>query len=665
MASVTAPVQIPLNACLKLRTDLRITPQELGQGPCYLVEDPFRLKFYRIGVREFTFVSLLDGKTSLGQALGQAATVLGVEALSADEALAIGDWLIGCQLVDDAHLKAGDREPSSASRTGTAKTGNWLRQVWSTPFFIKMPFVNPNRLLDVALPRSAWLLGPRFLAIWVIIVTSGVCCAVWHRQDLLAPSFVLLDPGNWARLLLAWCCLTVWHETFHALACKKYGGTVPRAGVAFLMFIPAAFVDVTSSWRFSSKWQRIATAAAGMYAELFIASVAILVWSQTEDGVSHRFCYDLALMASLGTLLFNGNPLLRFDGYYMMSDLLDIPNLAPLSHQYLAYLLRRYVAGFSILPPALPPRRAVLVKSYALASACWRWLLLMSIFLWVIGTFPYLGTLVVVVVSFFYLFLPTVQDWTRLARSGAAVSRSVRQWAVVGGCVAGAASMTGIWLFGRSTVYAPAAVEYAPLTIVRSLSPGFVREVPVRSGDRVRAGQILVRLENEDLRAELVDIELVTNQSLIQGRIHHQNGEIAKSQIEATKRQALEKRKVELQRQVEALEVRAPVDGHLIGRRLESLIGQYLEAGKEITEIGNEDTKELVVAIVQDDIDVFAAHLGQAVEVRVWGAAIGKFPAMLQKVDPECAARQPAHDLVFPGGRPFAREGSPFGGSGG
>jgi putative peptide zinc metalloprotease protein len=302
-------VQVPLNATLTLRKDVSIVPQHLGQEPCYVVEDLLRSKFYRIGVREFTFISLLNGKTSLGDALGLAATTLGPEALSEQDALAIGGWLIDSQLAN--HGSAA----GSTCAAGAAARPSRLLTILRDPLFIKLPLFNPDPLLAKLLPWCGWLLGPWFFGLWIVLCAVGLYLALADMNRLLNSSYVILDRSNWFRLTVAWFCLSLWHEMFHAVACKKHGGSVPRAGLALLFFVPAAFVDLTSSWRFHSRRHRMITAAAGIYAELFVAAVAVIVWANTPEGLLHRFCYDLAFMASLTTLFVNGNPLLRFDGY--------------------------------------------------------------------------------------------------------------------------------------------------------------------------------------------------------------------------------------------------------------------------------------------------------------------------------------------------------------
>jgi putative peptide zinc metalloprotease protein len=192
--------------------------------------------------------------------------------------------------------------------------------------------------------------------------------------------------------------------------------------------------------------------------------------------------------------------------------------------------------------------------------------------------------------------------------------------ALVGASAAGACLLAGFWLGAASRVAAPAVVEYAPLTIVRAGSPGFVREVLAADGQRVDAGQVIAVLENEELRIQWADLSLAIEQSELRGRIAHQAGEISKYQVEAARRESLATKREEVAAQLAALRVQAPAGGRLIARDFPALVGQYVEIGTQLAVIGDERRKELLVAIPQGDIDVYSAQLGKPVEARLQAA---------------------------------------------
>ena len=237
----------------------------------------------------------------------------------------------------------------------------------------------------------------------------------WNH--LAVSAAVILDRENWLRLAIVWVLLKVLHELAHALACKKYGGTVPVAGVTLLFFAPLAFVDVTSSWRFRSKWHRIVTAAAGMYVELFAAALAVIYWSYSLPGLGHYLAMNIAVMAGFSTLLFNGNPLVRFDGYYILWTCFEIPNLYPSGEQYLVDLIQKFVLGREPSAQWLPPRKMAMIKVYAVASLVWRVLFFLVMTLALVGMFPYFGSLVAVLLLGFAWGVPVVRTVRQLVRN--------------------------------------------------------------------------------------------------------------------------------------------------------------------------------------------------------------------------------------------------------
>ena len=189
---------------------------------------------------------------------------------------------------------------------------------------------------------------------------------------LLASSHLIFSPHNWLSMAIVWVLLKIAHELAHALACKRYGGEVRDMGLVFILFAPAAYVDVTSCWRFSSKWQRMHVAAAGMYVELVLAAMAAIAWSQTDSLVVRHWLFNVILMASVSTLLFNANPLMRFDGYYLLADLLEIPNLSPEGSRFVQQLGSRIFFGSRPAGQSPLGWRGCSFACYGLAAWLWR-----------------------------------------------------------------------------------------------------------------------------------------------------------------------------------------------------------------------------------------------------------------------------------------------------
>jgi putative peptide zinc metalloprotease protein len=623
-------------AKLKLRTDLIFTPQQSGGRPFYLIEDPLRSKFFRLGVAEYALVSLFDGRTTIVEALRRSAAQLGPQAFTECEALAISRWLVESQL-------ATTPESAGAARVADAAQ-NALSQRHAAavnPLAIRFRLFNPDRLLDTILPWTRWLLGWPALAVWCVVLLLGIATAAMNWAQLADRSLLLFDPGNWLRLAIAWTALKIIHESFHALACKKFGGNVVRAGVMLLFFAPVAYTDVTSSWRCRSKWQRIMIAGAGIYSELFVATLAVLYWAHTSDGMLHQLAFDVLLMASLSTVLFNINPLLRFDGYYILSDLLGIPNLYSQGRQAVIGLLKRYGFGQQIVAGAESSATNRLILAYGLGALVWQGIIYLSFALIVIGALSYLGSMLAGAFLMFAIALPILRIIRETLRTGT-FDRRCHKRLIRTALVGTAIAMLLVWILARpGSITAPAVVEYAPATSIRAATAGFVREIRVESGDVVQPGQIIAVLENPELNSELAELKVSSAQAALRARICFAAHEVAKYQMEIASRVALEQRVRELDVQVTALTIRSPTRGHVVGRQLRGLVGQYLKAGAEIALVGDEDAKELIVALAQDDLESFRAELGAPVSVRIQGLGGERMSWELARIDPQAGLTPP------------------------
>jgi putative peptide zinc metalloprotease protein len=637
-----------LSAVVRLRADLVISPQPGGLEPGYLIEDPLRGRFFHVGLSEFTVLSLLDGRQTIAEALALAARSLGNQALGEREVLGICQWLMENGLAHTDVSAQSGRVSQALERVARQR-----RLARLNPLAIRLPLANPDRMLTAAMPWLGWLASPACFVAWCLVMSWAGWIVVRDWRQLTDAPLVLLDPVGGLRLLAAWVGLKLWHETLHAVFCKKYGGRVSNAGIMLLFFTPVAYVDVTSSWRFRSRWQRIATAAAGMYGECLAGGLALVAWSRLPPGGPRHLAYCVSLMALAHTLLFNANPLMRFDGYYILSDLCGVPNLAQRGSQYLAALFSQVVLGIRVPLPAWPARIGRMIRLYALAALAWRVMVYASLALFLVGWLSYLGGLLAAAMFVAAAARPLRRAWQYVRQPGRAAALDWRRIAISGTC---SVAMFGGLLAAMclpGLVRVPGVVEYAPLSIVRAASRGFVRELRVADGSLVTAGQVLLVLENEDLERKARDMALELEQATIQSRLHHQNHELAKYQAEVAQCQALKKKLAEAQAEAGQLVIRAAGDGRLIARGFDQLAGRYLEAGQEIGVIGDPQSKEVRLAIDHEDVDLVAELLGQEISVRVGGAAPRHLMAKLVRVEPQGATDLPHPALSAQVGGPL------------
>jgi putative peptide zinc metalloprotease protein len=626
----------PTTARLLLRADLVFTRQVSSADAYYVVEDLVRSKFFRVGVPEYTLISHFDGKTSIAAAIGAVASRLGDQAISPADGLAIAQWLVDAGLASPV-----DQAGNIVARSLSDHDSTERRRESFNPLAVKLTLFNPDALLGKLLPFAAPAFG--WLGVMTWIFTWSVACylVLGHWDNFASEARAILNRDHWLGLFAAWLGLKVLHESAHALACKNFGGSVLRTGVMLIFFSPVAFVDVTSSWRFASKWQRIIVSAAGMYVELFVAALALIFWAQSIDGPAHRAALAIAAMASFATFVFNANPLMRFDGYFILSDLLEIPNLYSRSQQSLIGVLKHYLLGSETSAADRVRQATWFIAWYGIASLLWRVSLYVSLVLLAVSLLGYLGA----ALAFAWTLMHVVVPWARALGQFLAASPpgtvSLNRLMFLGSAGIAVAGLASWLLLMPGKVEAPAIVEYAPLAVVRAGSPGFVREVLVHSGQLVEQGQMIAVLGNDELQAELKDLDLAIEQSTIKTQIHMQSGDQPKLQVEKSQQQALKKRRAELRKQLDSLVIRSPQQGEVVGRRLASLVGQYLQTGDEIAVVGTANAKELIVSAPQEDIDLLLAQVDSPVRVAVRGDPGGAFDSPLVSVNPRAAVDLP------------------------
>ncbi len=641
-------VREPITAMLKLREDLVFTPDLARDRPGYTIEDPLRGKFFHVGTREFTFLVQLDGRRSIAEAVGHASVSLGPQALSEHEALALCQWAMESQLAQPLGGEGTTRIAAAATRRERQRV-----RAMANPLCVRIPLIDPDWLLSRIVGWCGSVFTWPGLAVWIGMVGYAAYLAGTGWTLIESSAAVILDRDNWFLLAAAWVVLKVLHETAHGLACKHYGGTIGSAGITFLFFMPLAYVDVTSSWRCRSKWQRIVTAAAGIYAELCVASMATIVWANSSPGVVQTMALNIALTAGVSTLVFNANPLVRFDGYFILSDLLDIPNLYSFSQQWMTDFVQAYVLGRETATPSWSQAKAWIICVYAVAALAWRVLFFLTFALGLIGMLGHLGMVLAALLLGFAWGVPAVQTIRRLSQMAARKPMNVQRVAASVAVAAVALVTIGAILTQPGRIVAPAVVEYAPLNIVRASAPGFVEEILVASGDAVVPGQPIAVLRNDELNSELGDLELARDESLVKSRMLLQAQELAKLQVEAVDRVATTKKITELKIRVASLTVRAAVAGRVYARNLNTLRGRYLQAGDEIAVLGNEQAKELLIAVPQDDIAFFASHLRLG-EVHARTASGDYVAARLTSIDPRGSSELPHAALSATVGGPLA-----------
>jgi len=626
----TLPTEEP--PALKLRKDLLFSFQNEGEEPAYLIEDPVNEQYFRIGWLEHELIRQLDGTIQLPEALERLNHVYPDQAplLTDLEIKTLAYWLMHSQL---AYFQMPERK---TWQLFNLPENPQHKTQWWNPLFLKISLVSPDEWLSNLLKKTHWMLGWKFFwIVWLPIVISSLYLLAADADRLILASIGLLSINNAFYLLVVWAVTKFIHEVFHGLVCKKYGGHIHDAGLFLVLLAPiGGYVNASSVWRFSDKWQRIHVSLAGMFVDLLIAGIFVWVWAYSEQGALNFFAYNVIVTAGLGTLLFNANPLMRFDGYYVLSDALNIPNLYIAGQKYMQYLGKRYLQGQYEPLPAWNTHQKWIIKIYGIASFWWRILIMVGILVTAHLMMHGAGVIMATIGLFSWLGMPLIRFVKTLPKqpqSGAIV----RHLLLILSGTTFALFLILTQLTWSPHWSAPAVLEYADNGVVHAQTSGFVRHIAIKNGDFVKAGDILLELENQELTTELkqLELQLKIHQQKYQQYLMKENS-LTAAQVEQEKRQDTENKYHKVSQEVGQLMIRAPISGYVIAEDLKILEGAFLPRGKEILSIGDIQRMEIRFSIDQQDIDFFRAHENKNAYFYSNGRPFQKIEAPVKKVNP-------------------------------
>ncbi|MCE9603449.1 MAG: hemolysin D [Planctomycetia bacterium] len=657
---------------VRARVDLRAVRQ-LHQGVVgWIIKNPLSLDYYRLLDEEYFLLRQLDGRKTPSEIKRAFESRYAPQTIDFDEiqryiALLHRDGLV-------VSAAAGQAEP--LARRSEERKLQMRRERYGNPFALRFRGVDPDRLLNGLYPWLGW-----FFSSWCVLICSAMIgaagLAIVARFDEFAaalPTFhQFFTPSNIAWLGVSLAVVKVLHELGHGLACKHFGGECHELGFMLLFFTPTMYCNVSDSWLLPNKWQRAAIGAAGMYVELVIAAPAVFLWRFSEPGIVHSLALNVIFICTVSTLLVNANPLMRYDGYYILSDLLEITNLGSKATAALRRGAGRLCLGIRYADaddPLLPRKHVGLFVAYAVASSVYRWFVFFGI-LWFFNKVfePYrldvvghafgaiaVGGLILMPIRGVRRFFSVPGRMQLVNKSRAAVTISVL------GAIVFAALVVPL----PHRAYAPLEVRPRDAHSVYVEVPGTIEAVFVRPGEAIVAGQPLAKLANVDVRIEVDrlvgrrDEARVMLASMQKERftdpLAASRAALAEQSLAALD-QLLAKREADLER----LTIRAPTAGTVLpppetapqptddGRLREwsgtpldkKNIGSTLPAGTLFCRIGDPNRMEAMLLVDQGDIEFI--HLEQPVDVRLnetpgrtWHAQVRE----ISKTDAKIAPRQ-------------------------
>ena len=622
-AGIASPAETTLKLVFSIRKCLKFSTRFENGESFVSVEDPVRSKHYRIGLAEYRFIAKINGERSNANIFELLKNETGAQQgqqqasneLPQDQIVQIANWLLAMNLVTVNQSDNSLRLNAMAQQIERAKMKSWLN-----PISIRFSLFNPNRFLKSIQPATEWLFSSWFFVLWVMIGVYSLVCLVDNWQRVYASSANVLSSGSWIWLLITWFVLKVVHESAHGIACRKYGGEVPEFGVVFILFAPMAFVNVTSMWRFVNRWQRMVVSAAGMYVEFLVAFLAIIVWSQT-DGVVASIAFSVMVMSSVTTILFNANPLMRFDGYFLLSDLLAIPNLYGKGGQWFSETTKQLFFGVP-KQTQFHANERVPVAIYGALAFVWRILIGLGLIIAASVLLQGAGLVLSGIGVVTWFALPILRQIVSLTDSNGQVKINKIRTAVSVACLVGFV-VAGVYVFqAPATKSAPAIVQLHNESVIRSDASGFVTAIHVAEGQTVAKGDLLIELENPELANELVELTRLREEAKIQSRIHQQQGNQAMVQAETQRVYGLTDQIIEKQSATKGLQVLATDDGVIVQRQLANRLGSFVEQGDELLTVAKLDSKEVVVSVDQSEYDATVWTTGKQLRLMFPGKAV-------------------------------------------
>ncbi len=496
---------------MKIRPDLTFDSQ-VYQGVEYLVvKEPLGQKYYQFPPQVHYLLTLLDGEITIDQLQDAYHEKYAPKRITRQELQQLltrfhQDGLVVSNMPGQGIelLKRGD------------KNNRMERfQMLSNILAVRYRGFDPERILNW-LNKWTWWIFTKPMVYLVCVLASIALMSViinWGAFQAKLPGFdAFFDPKQWYLFVLVLAVTKMFHEFGHGLSCKRLGGECHEIGFMLLVLTPCLYCNVSDSWRLKNKWHRAAIGAAGMYVEIILATIATFVWWFVQPGLVQDICLRVMLVSSISTVLFNGNPLLRFDGYYILSDILEIPNMGQKSTKALTTLLGRHWLGLEIPDDALmPTNRPAAFASYTVAAFCYRWVIMFSILLFLMRWLePYGLESLGIGIAMFSLIGIVVMPCYKLYRYMSVPGRmhQVKKKRFFGVLSIIAAVIAGLLLFPfPHLMRCDVVVVPETMAAVYVEEPGVMDECYVDPGDRVEEGQEIARLRNYELEEMLLEAE--------------------------------------------------------------------------------------------------------------------------------------------------------------
>lgn len=633
----------------RLRSHVEIHRHHYRGEIWYVLQDHSTGRFHRFTPTVYLLIGLMDGERTVQEIWEEVRARLRDDAPTQEEVIRILSQLHAA----DALQANVTPDTEELFKRFEKKRSTKFKQNIRNPLAVRFSLLDPESFLTRFRILGHLLFSLPGAILWFVVVGAGIILAGVHWPELTENiTDRILSPSNLVFLWFTFPLLKALHEFGHAFAVKRFGGEVHEMGIMFLVLTPIPYVDASSSSAFRNKWERMLVGASGMAVELFIGAIALVLWVHMEPGTLRSILYNTIFIAGVSSLLFNGNPLLRFDAYYILSDLIEIPNLGPRGGQYLLYLAQKYLFGLrEVEPPVSTPGERIWFVIYGIASFVYRILIYFSIVFFIAGKFFIAGMILAGWAVFSIIGLPIGKAAKFLFSSPKLGRKRTRAIAVSALVLAGVVAII-VFLPVPLSTRAEGVIWVPEQCFVRARTEGFVERLIAKPGSRVKKGESLIECSEpflpariRVLEARLHELKTLYDAQILSDRVQ---AEITNDEMKTVRGQLEDVR----QRSRE-LTVQSQTEGTFLSPMAQDLPGRFVKRGELLGYVLDRSTLRARVVVSQTDVDAVRKQT-RGVTIRFPERIAEIMPAVIQREVPAATDQLPSRTLSQQGGGEIA-----------
>jgi len=587
----------------KLRAHVQLHPQVYRGERWYVLHDESAGVYLRFNDQAYSILGRLDGNLTLEEILEYANEGDSEYQITIDEIIGLIGQLNAAEVLRDG-LPVNAQDLYGEYKTQQRKK---RQRSFINPLSIKIPLFDPDNILNRLEPLARKLFSKSGLWLWLVLVLVATVLGLVNAQELMSEiSAIELSPMQLVALWLTYPVVKAMHELGHGLAVKAWGGEVHEVGINFLVFMPVPYIDATASWSFRDKWRRMLVGAAGIFVELSLAAFALFLWLSVEPGFVKQASLNVMLIATISTLLFNGNPLLRYDGYFVLEDYLEIPNLATRAKKYYYYLIQKYILKLeNIYSPATAYGEEKWFLFYGFSAPFYRLFILMSITLYLADSFLAVGIALSIWIVTIQIIMPLVKGVLYLTKNKAVAPQRKKAIALIAGVTF--AFIVVMFIPIPSVTYTEGVVWTSGRSQITAGMTGFIKEPLLDSGTVVKENEAILKLENLDLVAQYK--ELLSKQDELNAQlISHDRHERVQAAMIRDDLESVKSELTHVSAQVEELTIYSQNSGEFVSSQSRNPVGRFVREGEVIGHIVNHENLIIRATVPQSRIGLLQTY---------------------------------------------------------